>query len=133
MIKVFFEDLLELSKILTDECGDERLPFEWKLAVGEVVINRADSPEFPDTIKEVIHAEGQYANANTDYFKNLTPFESCVEAAARLLSGERVLNEPSVVFQSGGVQGSGVYLELYSSYYGYTYLCYSSYPELYGG
>ncbi len=107
--------------------------FEWKLAVGEVVINRADSPEFPDTIKEVIHAEGQYANANTDYFKNLTPFEPCVEAAARLLSGERVLNEPSVVFQSGGVQGSGVYLELYSSYYGYTYLCYSSYPELYGG
>lgn len=131
--KVFFEDLLELSKIITAECGDERLPFEWKLAVGEVVINRADSPEFPDTIKEVIHAEGQYANANTDYFKNLTPFEPCVEAAARLLSGERVLNEPSVVFQSGGVQGSGVYLELYSSYYGYTYLCYSSYPELYGG
>lgn len=85
-----------------------------------MVINRADSPEFPDTIKEVIHAEGQYANANTDYFKNLTPFEPCVEAAARLLSGERVLNEPSVVFQSGGVQGSGVYLELYSSYYGYT-------------
>lgn len=69
VIKVFFEDLLELSKILTDECGDERLPFEWKLAVGEVVINRADSPEFPDTIKEVIHAEGQYANANTDYSK----------------------------------------------------------------
>ena len=131
--KVFFEDLLELSKIITAECGDKRLPFEWKLAVGEVVINRADSPEFPDTIKEVIHAEGQYANANTDYFKNLTPFEPCVEAAARLLSGERVLNEPSVVFQSGGVQGSGVYLELYSSYYGYTYLCYSSYPELYGG
>ena len=81
--KVFFEDLLELSKIITAECGDKRLP--------------------------------------------------CVEAAARLLSGERVLNEPSVVFQSGGVQGSGVYLELYSSYYGYTYLCYSSYPELYGG
>ena len=77
--------------------------------------------------------KGQYANANTDYFKNLAPFEPCVEAAARLLSGERVLNEPSVVFQSGGVQGSGVYLELYSSYYGYTYLCYSSYPELYGG
>ena len=59
--KVFFEDLLELSKIITAECGDKRLPFEWKLAVGEVVINRADSPEFPDTIKEVIHAEGQYA------------------------------------------------------------------------
>lgn len=77
--------------------------------------------------------EPEEENANTDYFKNLTPFEPCVEAAARLLSGERVLNEPSVVFQSGGVQGSGVYLELYSSYYGYTYLCYSSYPELYGG
>ena len=31
--KVFFEDLLELSKIITAECGDERLPFEcWLLA-----------------------------------------------------------------------------------------------------
>ena len=131
--KISFEDLLELSKIITAECGDEQLPFEWKMSVGEVVINRVNSPEFPNTIKDVIHEKGQYSNANTAYFKSLTPTEDCVEAAARLLSGERVLNEPSVVFQSSKKQGSGVYLELYDSYYGYTYLCYSSYPELYGG
>lgn len=128
-----FSDDIDYLSIMKQSClnGDYEAG-----VVAEKARNKkidADSPEFPDTIKEVIHAEGQYANANTDYFKNLTPFEPCVEAAARLLSGERVLNEPSVVFQSGGVQGSGVYLELYSSYYGYTYLCYSSYPELYGG
>lgn len=130
---ISFNDLVELAKVITSECGSSWLSMEWKMAVGEVVLNRVASPEFPNTVYEVIHAHGQYANANTDYFDNLMPFEDCVEAAARLLSGERVMNEPSVVFQSNSKQGSGVCLALYDSYFGYTYLCYSSRPELYGG
>lgn len=133
MEKFSYEDLLELSRIITSECGSSWLPMTWKMAVGEVVLNRVNSPEFPNTIKEVIHQPGQYANANTSRFYNLVPFEDCVNAAGRLLSGQRVLDNPSVVFQSGCVQGSGVYLQLYDSVFGYTYLCYSSYPELYGG
>ena len=130
---ISFNDLVELAKVITSECGSSWLPMEWKMAVGEVVLNRVASPEFPNTVYEVIHAHGQYANANTDYFDNLMPFEDCVEAAARLLSGERVMNEPSVVFQSNSKQGGGVCHALYDSYFGYTYLCYSSRPELYGG
>lgn len=130
---ISFNDLVELSKVITSECGSSWLSMEWKMAVGEVVLNRVASHEFPNTVYEVIHAHGQYANANTDYFDNLMPFEDCVEAAARLLSGERVMNEPSVVFQSNSKQGGGVCLALYDSYFGYTYLCYSSRPELYGG
>ena len=58
--------------------------------------------------------------------------ELMIEAAFRLLSGERVLNDPTVVFQSGGKQGSGVALELEDSIYGSVYFCYTSHPELYG-
>ena len=131
--QVSFDDLFELSKIITAECGSSWLPFDWKLAVGEVVLNRVASPEFPDTIYDVVHAQGQYSSANTQYFKDLLPFPDCVDAAANLLMGERILHDPSVVFQSSKKQGSGVYLELYDSYYGSTYLCHSNYPELYGG
>lgn len=129
--KIEFDELYELAKIITAECGSSWLSVEWKMSVGEVVMNRVASPEFPDTIHDVIHQPGQYSSANTQYFANLLPFEDCVDVAARLLSGERILNEPSVVFQSSGKQGSGVHTALYDSYYGYTYLCYSSYPSLY--
>lgn len=128
---VDFDELLELSKIITAECGASWLPYRWKMAVGEVVLNRVESPEFPDTIYEVVHQKGQYARANSDWYANLTPIEDCVWAAFDLLQGVRTLKDPSVVFQAGGKQGSGVHTALYDEIFGYTYLCYSSYPELY--
>lgn len=128
--KVSFDDLYELSKVITSEAGSNWLPMEWKMMVGEVVLNRVASVEFPNTVLEVIHQKGQYSGASG--LKNLTPYESCVEAAARVLSGERLINDISVVFQSNHRQGSGTYLELYDSYLGYTYLCYSNHPEYYG-
>ena len=54
-----------------------------------------------------------------------------LEAAKRLLAGERVLSNPAVVFQSNGRQGSGVFLELKDLYLGSTYLCFSNRMELY--
>lgn len=129
--KISFNDLYELSKVITAEAGSSWIPLDWKMMVGEVVLNRVASPEFPDTVIEVIHQRGQYSGANTKYFENLVPFEDCVEAASKLLSGERLINDASVVFQSNHRQGSGTYRELYDSYYGYTYLCYSEHPELY--
>lgn len=127
--KVSFDDLYELSKVITSEAGSDWLPMEWKMMVGEVVLNRVASVEFPNTVLEVIHQKGQYSGASK--LKSLTPYESCVEAAARLLGGERLINDISVVFQSNHRQGSGTYLELYDNYLGYTYLCYSEHPEYY--
>lgn len=129
--KISFDELYELSKIITVEAGATVIPPEWKMMVGEVVLNRVESVEFPNTIAEVIHQAGQYSAANTDYFTGLRPFKDCVDVAANLLSGERIINDTSVVFQSSNKQGSGVYIELYSSHFGYTYLCYSNRPELY--
>ena len=129
--EIKFDELYELSKVITSEAGSSWIPINWKMMVGEVVLNRVASVEFPNTITEVIHQRGQYSGANSQRFENLVPFEDCVEAASRLLNGERLINNISVVFQSNHRQGSGTYLELYDSYYGYTYLCYSNHPELY--
>ena len=71
---------------------------------GEVVLNRVASSEFPDTIRDVIEQEGQYFGRNNSYFKRLRPDRRCVELAIRLLEGERVIDEPSVVFQANFTQ-----------------------------
>lgn len=131
VVKVSFDELYELSKLITSEAGSSWLPVDWKMMIGEVVLNRVKSPEFPNTVTDVIHEKGQYYGANSKYFENIVPAEDCIKVACRLLEGERLINNASVVFQSGRRQGSGVYLELYDEYDGYTYLCYSSHPELY--
>ncbi len=130
-IKISFQDLFLLSKIITSEAGSERLSNEWRMCVGEVVLNRVASPEFPDTVEEVIMQEGQYAGVNTDEFiYYLNPTGDSVNVALRLLQGERLM-EPWVVFQANFKQGSGVYARYYDSLYGYTYFCSSNNPELY--
>ena len=130
-VKIAFEDLFLLAKIITSEAGSERLSDEWRMCVGEVVLNRVASPEFPDTVEEVILQEGQYAGADTEEFTYyLNPTEDSVNAALRLLQGERLM-DPWVVFQANFPQGGGVYAKYYDSLYGYTYFCSSSHPELY--
>jgi len=125
-----FEDLMLISKIIYAEAGSEWLSDEWKMCVGEVVLNRVASPEFPNTIKEVLEQPGQYYGANSRYFNNLLPSERCVTCAMRLLNGERLL-EPSVVFQANFTQGGGTHTAIYDKYLDLTYFCYSSNAKLY--
>ncbi len=47
-----------LARIVRAEAQSE--PFEGKVAVASVVLNRVESPKFPDTIKEVIFQPGQF-------------------------------------------------------------------------
>lgn len=126
-----FEQLLMLSKIIQAEAGSAWLGETWKMSVGEIVLNRIASPEFPNTMKEVLEQPGQYYGKNSSYFKKLKPSRESVLAALKLLEGERVLNEPSVVFQANFRLGSGVFLELRDKALGSTYLCYSSHRDLY--
>ena len=128
---IVFEDLFLLSKIICKEAGSSWLSMEWKMMVGEVLLNRVESPEFPDTIPGCAYQPGQYSNINGQKFKNLLPDEASIEAAARLLSGERLINDKSVVFQANFEQGSGVWKKLHDSKLGNTYLCYSNNPKIY--
>ena len=102
---IAYDDLVLLAQVIHTEAGSAWLPDEWRMAVGEVVLNRVASPEFPDTLEEVVFQPGQYSAADRDWFEVLIPFRPCLEAALRLLGGERGIGDASVVFQSGGLQG----------------------------
>ncbi|MGE4353072.1 MAG: cell wall hydrolase [Oscillospiraceae bacterium] len=130
-IKISFEDLYLLAKIIYAEAGSQWLPDDWKMCVGEVVLNRVDSPEFPNTIVEVIYQPGQYYGADSSYFAALNPDMRCAQLALRLLEGERVMNRPSVVFQANFRQGGGVHLSYYDEVLGWTYFCDSCKTNLY--
>ena len=125
--QIAFDDLSLLARLIFCEAGSDWLDQSWKMAVGEVALNRVASPEFPDTLAAVIAQPGQYAPGVVSVLPNY----ASVLAAWRLLEGERVLNEPAVVFQSTVRQGGGVFLECYDSRYGSTYFCLSAHPELY--
>lgn len=129
--KVAWDELYLLSKIIYAEAGSDWLSDEWKMSVGEVVLNRVASAEFPSTIREVIYQPGQYYGSQSRYFETLRPDARCVGLAKRLLEGERVINDPSVVFQANFKQGSGTHTALYDKHLGWTYFCFSSRPELY--
>lgn len=123
-------DLMLLAKVIYAEAGSDFLSDEWKMCVGEVVLNRVASPEFPNTITDVVYQPGQYHGARSGYIASLIPSERCINVAKRLLNGERIM-EPSVVFQANFKQGSGIYKALYDSHLGWTYFCYSSNMSLY--
>lgn len=130
-VKLDFNELFLLSKIIWAEAGSVWLDMEWKMCVGEVVLNRMASPEFPDTMLEVLEQPGQYYGKNSPYFAAILPTADCVNAAKRLLEGERILNDESVIFQSNYILGSGIHTALFDPQLGYSYFCYSSHPELY--
>ena len=131
-IPIAFDDLNLLSKIMYAEAGSVWLDDDWRLCVGEVVLNRVASPEFPNTIREVLDQPGQYYGPNSAYLAQLLPDRNCAVLAQRLLEGYRSM-EPSVVFQANFQQGSGVYLARCDSQLGWTYFCYSLRPEMYPG
>ena len=128
-VKISFDDLYLLAKLICAEAGSDWLSDDFRLCVGEVVLNRVASPEFPDSISDVVYQKGQYASAGTAAFASLVPSQACVDAALRLMQGERKM-APSVVFQSDHEQG-----EIFSMYtdrrLGTTFFCVSPNQELY--
>lgn len=82
------DDLYWLSRIIHAEAGGE--PFEGKVAVGNVILNRKKSSEFPNTIKEVVFdKEGGYYQFSPvlNGSINNTPSQESINAAKKVLEG----------------------------------------------
>jgi Cell wall hydrolyses involved in spore germination len=79
------EDVILLAKIIYAEARGES--FEGQVAVGAVVLNRVESPKFPDTIREVIYQPGQFS-AVLDRQIELTPGDEAYQAALEALEGQ---------------------------------------------
>lgn len=125
-----YDDLFLLSKIVDAEAGSSWLTEEHRLLVASVVLNRVNSPEFPNTIYEVIYQEGQYAPIGKKWFSELIPSSDSVMAAYTILA-EGSIAPPDVVYQANFQQGSGIYKSIYDSKLGTTYFCYSAKRNIY--
>lgn len=81
------EDLDLLAKVVWVEAQGES--FEGQQAVAEVVLNRLVSPNFPNTVHDVIYAEGQFRSV--PYLEDATPWQVQYEAIEAAVYGPNVL------------------------------------------
>jgi N-acetylmuramoyl-L-alanine amidase len=84
-----------LARIVRAEAQTE--PFEGKVAVADVVLNRLESPQFPDTIKEVIYELGQFQPVSNGQI-NKPADEESIDAVDAALSHMRNITEDSLFF-----------------------------------
>ena len=87
------DDLYWLARIISAESRGETL--EGKIAVGNVVLNRVASPDFPNTIYGVIFDDrwgGQFEPARNGTVYQ-TPTEESVQAAKLCLEGTNVIGD----------------------------------------
>jgi hypothetical protein len=114
----YYTDMLA-HLIVGEVEGSDR---QMKEYVGSVVLNRAQSASFPESIEGVIFQEGQYS-CTWDGNYNKTPSEGDFEIARDLLVNGSKLPE-DVVFQAEFEQGSGTYISLTAPNGVTEYFCY---------
>lgn len=120
--KFTYDEFVLLAKVIQTEAGSSWLSMDWKMAVGEVVLNRVASSKFPNTIYDVVYQPGQYAGKSG--YNGMILRDSCIRAAVNLMNGQRVFGDPSVLYQGKSVQGRGVARTFHDSVLGNEYFCY---------
>ena len=102
------EDLYWLSRIISAESRGE--PLVGQIAVGNVVLNRTESGQFPDTVREVVF-DSQYAVQFTPVANGtiyLEPAASSVLAAKLCLEGAEVAGDSLYFFAPAVSAGSWI-------------------------
>lgn len=101
-------DLYWLSRIISAEsCGES---IEGQIAVGNVVLNRVSSREFPNTIPGVIFdkVDGVQFEPVSNGTVYQTPTAQSVEAARRVLNGENVIGNALYFYAPALSQGTWI-------------------------
>ena len=101
-------DYYWLSRIICAESGGE--PLEGQIAVGNVVLNRVESPDFPDTIPAVIFdvENGVQFEPVANGTVTNEPTELSQEAARRVLAGENTAGTSLYFFAPALSEGSWI-------------------------
>ena len=93
------EELLLMAGIIEAEAGSVSYP--GMVAVGSVVMNRVNSPDFGNTIAGVVYAPYQFEPAETGRLAMILaegPVDSCMSVAKEVLEGKR--NVPNLYFKA---------------------------------
>ena len=90
-------ELEELAKIIMCEAGGE--DFDGKTLVGNVIMNRVESNEFPDDIISVIRQKKQFSPVTSGKIDRVVPTNDCYLAALRVLGGHDI-SQGALYFES---------------------------------
>lgn len=100
-------DLPLLAALIECEAGGE--PYAGKLAVGSVVLNRAASSYFPNTVVGVIYQSGQFSPVASGRFATVLSRgadASCTQAAQEVLNGNITTKALYFRRNNGIIQGT---------------------------
>lgn len=90
-------DLAMMAAIIECEAGNQ--PYEGRIAVGSVIMNRIDDPRFGNTLRDVLYAPWQFSPVMSGRFEVVLArgaSETNVQAAREVLGGRR--NVPYLYF-----------------------------------
>lgn len=91
------------------QCESDGEPYEGKLAVGSVVLNRVKSSYFPNTISGVIYQDRQFspvASGRLAYRLEAGVNSTCLQAAQEVLNGNITINALYFRTNNGIIQGT---------------------------
>ena len=99
------KDIYLLAQLISHEADGEGLN-GW-VAVGEVVMNRVRSELFPNTIEEVIFAQGQFSNS--EKIRTIKPRQEIIDTAKEIVNGRMsVLNREDALYFRNPLTTDGI-------------------------
>ncbi len=96
------DDTTLLGALIQAEAGNQ--PYDGQLAVGAVVLNRVKSPKYPNSIREVIYAPGQFGPASNGSLETILANgvkEDCMQAAREALEGATTVGDAKNFHRAG--------------------------------
>ncbi|ADG83770.1 spore cortex-lytic protein [Thermincola ferriacetica] len=78
------DEITLLARVINAEAGAE--PYEGKVAVGAVILNRVESPSFPNTLAGVIYQPGAFESVSNGTI-NKPPSKESLRAAQDAMNG----------------------------------------------
>ena len=101
--EMYYDSLEYLACCVESEAGNQ--PLLGKQLVVDVVLNRVDSPDFPDDIFSVIKQSGQFAVVANGRINKVSPSGETWQAVTMEL--ENRTNSDVIYFQAGGYPAYG--------------------------
>lgn len=93
--------LFWMSRLITRESGNQ--PLEGMMAVGNVLMNRVNSPAFPNTIEAVLSQKNQFTTASGGKLSRWSPYERCIIAAKLVMDGGEVEDTKGALYFDSAV------------------------------
>ena len=101
------DDSVLLAALIQCEAGEE--PYEGQVAVGAVVMNRVRSGAYPNTVKGVIYASGQFTPAGSGQVGRVVASgkikASCLQAAQEAMAGSTPVGIATHFRRAGSREG----------------------------